>query len=207
MLATAPNRNSLPERRHGRQSEKSQTRARCAARLAVITDKRLPMGARSLYVLLDDYAGAKGVAWPKQQTLAHRLGASRQAAQRWIAELERRGWLAIERTGRAHRYTLRWAIRASDSATGGHRISICQPVVIPQSEAAPAPPAPPVEQAEPATEDCSRCGNTGWYTYDIPAQIGAGGRRIAARSWRGWCGCRPKNAILRECEIRGNSDT
>ena len=193
MPVTAPHRRILPERRPERQPEKS-TRARCASRLAVITDKGLSHGAARLYVLLDDYAGAKGVCWPKQATLAHRLGASRQSVQRWIAELERAGWLAIERTGRAHRYTLKWA---SGSQAGGHRIPICKPVVIQQPQPV-EPEAVTVAEEMPDTgEDCAQVRKTcehfhgeGKPEYVVPSTLNCSGRRISERRWKGICGCR-----------------
>jgi len=142
MPSTTSNACSVSRLRSSCNPHNVRTRTRCASRLAAITDKRLPMGARTLYTLLDDYAGMKGVCWPKQATLAHRLGASRQSIQRWVADLARTGWLAIERTGRAHRYTLKWAM-ASGCEAGGHRHSLMQPDIMSQDEVA----------AEPVTGD------------------------------------------------------
>lgn len=205
MPAQAPDTRSVPYRGRAvnpRRQENSQSRARCADRVAVAVDKRLPMGARTTYVLLDDYAGRKGTGWPKQTTLAHRLGASRQSVQRWIRDLERCGWLVIERTGRAHRYTLRWAW-ASGSQTGGHRIPICKPVVMQQLPPAPEPPAPPEAPATPEPVDCSRCGNTGTFVHVLPATIGAGGKRMPERRFPVKCGCRDWGAIMRDREKCG----
>lgn len=162
----------------------SGSRARCASRLAAVTDRRLSMGARTTYVLLDDYAGLKGVCWPKQQTLSHRLGASRQAVQRWVAELAAAGWLRIERTGRAHRYTLKWA---SAAVSVGHRISICQPVVMEPSAAAAA--VEPTAADAPPPRPCPRCQDTGEREYHVPPSINSLGRAIPGRRWRGICGC------------------
>lgn len=109
MLAKAAVRTTLPETRPARQSEKSQSRARCAARLAVVTDRRLSNGAARLYVLLDDYAGMRAECWPHQRTAAERIGRSVRSVKRWIAELVGAGYIAIRRTQTGNRYLLSWA--------------------------------------------------------------------------------------------------
>jgi hypothetical protein len=102
------------------------SRARCASRLAAITDTRLSPDARLVYMLLDDYAGLKGIAWPKQPTLASRLGISLRKVQAAMKQLAATGWLRIERTGRASRCHLRWAW-VSDSAPAATRNSVYEP--------------------------------------------------------------------------------
>jgi hypothetical protein len=205
MPITAPNRISLRQNHRARNSaspEKSQKRARCATRTAVFANPQLSLGAKVVYGLMDDWAGWGGLSYPRQSTLAKQTGKSRQSVQRWVAELEAAGWIVrVERAGRAITYALKWALEAHGRAS--HLVN--HPVCI-HLEAAPVPPAPPVEPSTPAAE-CSHCGGTGERAYHVPAQIGAAGRRIPARSWRGKCGCGHEKAILRECEIRGNSDT
>jgi hypothetical protein len=141
MPITAPNRTSLRRNPDRRQSENSQVRRRSASRLACLTDKRLSVDARLVYPLLDDYAGWKGTGWPKQQTLSHRLGISLRRIQAAIRELAATGWIVIERTGRANRYTLRWAADQIERQCAD-RIPICNPVVMQQ------PTAEPVEMVE-----------------------------------------------------------
>lgn len=53
---------------------------RFGARGQILHDEKLSLGARMLYMLLDDYAGPKGACHPKQATLAKVLGVS----ERWI---------------------------------------------------------------------------------------------------------------------------
>lgn len=192
MPTRAPNRTSVRQNireRNTRTPEKSRSRARCVCRLAVITDRRLSAGARLTFALIDDYAGAKGVGWPKQATIASRIGASRQQVQRWVKELERCEWISVERTGRAHRYTLRWA-RASDVTTGEHRIPICNPVVIIEPARPDEPPQAPEAEAPASTAPCSLCNGTGEREYIVGGGYSHFGRREPMRKWRGICGCR-----------------
>jgi hypothetical protein len=204
MLTTAPNRISLRQNHRARNSaspEKSQKRARCATRTAVFANPQLSLGAKVVYGLMDDWAGWGGLSYPRQSTLAKQTGKSRQSVQRWVAELEAAGWIVrVERAGRAITYALKWASEAHGRASHLVNHPVCTYPV-----AAPVPPEPPVELSTPA-EDCSHCGGTGDRAYHVPAQIGAGGRRIAARSWRGSCGCGQGKAIMREYEKRGSSD-
>lgn len=174
MLAKAPDRISLPEQRRDFNPRRPETRDRCAARLRVITDKRLSMGARCAYALLDDYAGMKATCWPKQKTIAYRLGASRQKVQRWIAELAACGWLRIERTGRASRYALDWA---SDRRPCEHRLLIPEPVCMEQA------PEVPAAAEEPVDPPPCRCQGRGWILYTSHR---IGGKSTQPRL----CGCR-----------------
>jgi hypothetical protein len=110
MLAKAPITRSVPRsgsRVNTFPNEKVQSRSR--TRLRAATDTRLSLGARVLYVLLDDYAGMKAECWPHQKTAAERLGKSVRSVKRWIAELVQTGYITIRRTQCGNRYKLAWA--------------------------------------------------------------------------------------------------
>jgi hypothetical protein len=195
-----------------RRPEKSQYRARREMMTRAARDGRLPSGAVRLLVELDNWGWRYGVAFPRQEGLALRLCVTARTIQRWTKALQDAGYIAkTVRTGRACRHTLAWAANVATGATEmSHQVGTVSPTSIGVEArsieaAAPVPPAPPVEPSTPAAE-CSHCGGTGDRAYHVPAQIGAAGRRIPARSWRGKCGCGHEKAIMRECEKRGNSD-
>lgn len=116
MLAKAPNARSVSHSRLPVNRERDGVRKRCSSRLNVVTDKRLTMGARVLYCLLDDYAGVKAECWPYQTTAAERLGRSVRSVKRWIAELVRHGYITIRRTQSGNRYRLTWAAVPENNA-------------------------------------------------------------------------------------------
>jgi hypothetical protein len=119
MLATAPTAISVSERRgqcNTRRPENAQSRARCASRTAVFTDKRLPMGARVLYGLLDDYAGMRAECWPHQSTAGERIGRSARSVKRYISLLVAYGHLSIRRGQSGNRYRLAWATVPENNA-------------------------------------------------------------------------------------------
>lgn len=60
---------------------------RFKARDAVLADLTIGYRSKLLYMALDDMAGYKGEAWPKQVTLGKMLGVSRRTIIRWLSEL------------------------------------------------------------------------------------------------------------------------
>jgi hypothetical protein len=56
-------------------------------------------GAKLLLVLIANYANEQGYAWPGQETLARQTRATRKSIIRWLAELERDGYLTRFRRG------------------------------------------------------------------------------------------------------------
>lgn len=82
---------------------------RAAARSKVMCDVTLSAGARTFYNLIDDYAGMKGIAWPRQGTIALRLEVSRRTVNRWVAECIRTGYIQTEGRRNATKYRLTWA--------------------------------------------------------------------------------------------------
>lgn len=62
----------------------------------VIDDKRLTIGARFIYAVLDSYAGANGV-FPSVRLLSERVGASKSTVKRWLRELNEAGWIESRR--------------------------------------------------------------------------------------------------------------
>ena len=85
---------------------------RWKAKSAAVRKVSLSMGARFLYVLLDDldYAST-GQCWPKQTSLAVYLGVSVRTVRYLLAELTKAGLVVIERKKRYLLYRLSWAIR------------------------------------------------------------------------------------------------
>ncbi len=154
------------------------TRRRCATRLRATCDHSLSHGAARLYVLLDDYSGMKGECWPKQTTIASRLGISRGSVQSYLRELAKAGYLRSWRTLRGNRYLLAYA--------DGWRTPEPE---IEQAQIEPAVPASLVEPASLEPAVCPRCAGTGKCEYSVPDSVGYLGNRIRGRRWVGICGC------------------
>ena len=120
-------------------TDPSLVNERCKARMRVVYNKTLSVGARLLYVALDDYAGMNAVAWPQQATLAERLGYSERLVRKCIHELEGAGHIQCQRRQRGVRYLLQWQIPT------GTRV----PVGIPTGTPVPVPPAPGCRSGAP----------------------------------------------------------
>jgi len=125
-MIPARNATTLPERplavnspTDNNPTDNSLVHERCEARIRVVYDKSLSLGARLLYVALDDFAGMKAVAWPQQTTLAERLGCSEQWIRSQIRELESAGYIQRQRHQRGVRYRLRWQIPTESSVSVG----------------------------------------------------------------------------------------
>jgi hypothetical protein len=91
-------------------TDPSLVNERCKARMRVVYDKTLSVGARLLYVALDDFAGMKAVAWPQQTTLGDLLGCSDKWIRAQARELEGAGYIQRQRRQRGVRYLLQWQI-------------------------------------------------------------------------------------------------
>jgi hypothetical protein len=219
MPSTAPDTRSLSYRGRSvnpRPDRKSQYRARREMVTHAARNKNIPRGAACLLVEYDNWGWRYGVAFPYQEGLARRMGVTVRTIQRWTKALQEAGYIAkTVRTGRACRHTLAWAAESESGASGAAEMSHRTPEDMPTpidvesrsiEASAPAIPAPAVEPSAIDEAECLHCGGTGERVYHVPAQIGAGGRRIAASTWRGWCGCRPKGAIMRDSEKRSSSD-
>lgn len=81
---------------------------RFAARELATFSPDLSNGAVRLYLALDEYARDSGSCWPKQKTLAGRLGCSVRQLKRYLQELVAAGMCLCERAtpGGANRYRL-----------------------------------------------------------------------------------------------------
>ena len=177
MPATAADRISVP---HAPYERKEKTQARLRARSRVIYDVSLDMGARLLYVQLDDMAGERGECWPKIPTLSAKLGASVRQVHRWLDDLRAGDQIKTTRGRRGLVYILSWRdvtptadqepptrdviCRAggydlTPAADQGERI-LNEPVF--KEPVAPAVPVP----------GCLRCKGTGWYLYDERGAFG-----------------------------------
>jgi len=147
-------------------AEFSQARVRCETRMRVVYDKSLSPGARLLYVALDDYAGMKGIAWPRQTTLAKRLGWSEGWVRQQLRELEASGYILSERRQRGVLYRMGWQIPTVTPVSVGNfptvtRVSV--ETVTPVSVGSAASIYEPVVKKEPGS---CRCGGTGWLWYE-----------------------------------------
>lgn len=99
---------------------------RFEARSLVLRDTELSFGARVLYYYLDDMAGERGSAYPRQQTITRAIGASLRQVRRFFQELEGRHIASTRKLGCASTRSLAWisglAVRpsaASREAIGG----------------------------------------------------------------------------------------
>ena len=81
---------------------------RYAARELVTFDRELSPGAARLYAALDEYARDSGVCWPRQRTIADRLGCPVRTLQFWLAQLVSAELVMVERStpGGPNRYRL-----------------------------------------------------------------------------------------------------
>lgn len=183
---TIPNRRG---RYNPRTPEKAQSRARCATRTACMADPRLSVWAKQTYYWMDDYARCGGVAYPKQKTLAAKVGCKVRKIQQCIAELIAAGWISPGMaTGRAKHYTLKWAMGVPDTRSGAYRISICEAVRI-EAETPAAEPESEAVTTEPTqpSQDCPKCHGAGVREYDTRGIDTLG--RPNGRRFSGRCGC------------------
>jgi hypothetical protein len=105
-------RRNEPERR--RELHIAAASGRAAARIAVIMDCELSFMARCLYVLLDDYAGDRGEAWPRQQRLGVQLGVSARYVRTALGELGK--YVTVERGRRGATYRLTYGLDRNNSS-------------------------------------------------------------------------------------------
>ena len=86
---------------------------------ALIRDPNISAGARTLYGILDSFAGSHDEApWPSQATLAHHLGVTDRSVRNYQKELTEAGWLTVEhRSGTSSLYWLEEVPR--NPTTGG----------------------------------------------------------------------------------------
>ena len=64
----------------------------------VMNDKSISICARFTYAMLLQFAWQEAKTYPKQQTLADRIGVSTRQVQRYLNELRDAGYITIERT-------------------------------------------------------------------------------------------------------------
>jgi len=129
-------------------------RERRSGRLAIlqaaaVEDARVGPAALRVLVGLSSYADRDGWAWPKQRTLAERLGISRQAVGRQLHKLAVYGYIAIEAQ----------PTRAS-GARRALRYRVCFELVVPPEHSRPVQPQVAREEqpevARRATPDVAR---------------------------------------------------
>jgi len=202
----APIATTLSERRPGvNSSEISTARARCEARMRVICDAAVPAGAKVLYVLLDDYSRMKGICWPKQETLAEKLGVTRRQIIRQLDSLEGAGYLVRRRGRRGLFYQLFWGARAApaDVTSTSHQesgldvtsmsprsdIDVTSPPYISGGVLETGVAARPMKtETEAGGSGCPHCHGTGERWYEAEHRAAVGGRNYVRR-WKGKCGC------------------
>ena len=79
----------------------------------IINNQELSLGAKVVYAKLLSYAWHNQMVYPGQETMANELGAGRRSIVRFVAELERVGYLEVERRGQGltNRYILRHTVK------------------------------------------------------------------------------------------------
>lgn len=181
-------------------TEITPARERAQMRSGVIYDRALSPGARMLYVALDDYAGIKGTAWPKQATLADRLGFSLRSIQVWLDELVAAHYLTRRRGPTGNIYGMAWSAAGSTNEIN----TLQHDAGIPGASQAAGSDMQPAAREEPAAEcmshmqpaacvsiqqlefqplgPCPRCNSSGWFEWESWNREGRYTRRIR-------CGC------------------
>ena len=71
----------------------------------VMNDTKVSMGARFTYAMLLQFAWQEGETFPKQQTLAERIGVSIRQVRRYLGELKEAGYIVIERRDKRYNNT------------------------------------------------------------------------------------------------------
>lgn len=80
-----------------------------------------------LWGLLDRYVGSDGQVYPSRMTLARRLGCSTDTLDRTVKELERLGWLQVERRGALGATSLYTLLNPDISDSAGGRTDAAPP--------------------------------------------------------------------------------
>ena len=65
----------------------------------ILTNKDLSVGAKLAYAMLLHYAWQNNFCFPGQERLATDIGAGKRSVIRFMAELERSGFVAVKRRG------------------------------------------------------------------------------------------------------------
>ncbi len=65
----------------------------------ILTNKGLSVGAKLAYAMLLHYAWQNNFCFPGQERLATDIGAGKRSVIRFMAELERAGFVAVKRRG------------------------------------------------------------------------------------------------------------
>lgn len=79
----------------------------------VLNDKILSAGAKLVYAKLLSYAWHNQQVYPGQETMADEIGLGKRSIIRFVAELERTGYLEVQRRGQGltNRYVLRHTVK------------------------------------------------------------------------------------------------
>jgi hypothetical protein len=79
----------------------------------LINNHDLSPGAKLVYSKLLSYAWYNQMVYPGQETMAEELGLGKRSVIRFVAELERIGYLEVERRGQGltNRYVLRHTVK------------------------------------------------------------------------------------------------
>lgn len=151
--------------------------------MKVARDISISDGAKVLYLVLDDYAGLNGSAWPHQDTLAEMLAISIRCVQKRVEELARTGHIERTRTKQGNRYQMSWQDSDPHNYSGRPIEEPAQLFVSDPHNSSGAIKEEPVLK-EPAGGVCPKCNNTGTRKYFHTAR---GGRKPEERE--GFCGC------------------
>jgi hypothetical protein len=161
--------------------------ARGRARSAIFQAVSLSVGARLVYLFLDDMDwNSQGLAWPKQTTIAAKLGLSTREVQRCLGELAAGGHVRIERKKAHCIYRLGWndttarsylknehtTGRSHQDTTGRSYSSIYEAIEVETT------------CTGGSVENCSRCSGDGWYWHEATKRGGVRSSSVVV------CGCR-----------------
>jgi hypothetical protein len=89
---------------------------------AAVKNSELPPQARDMALWLAEYMRNDiGVCWPTQETMARERRRSISTIKRWVVVLEKRGWVEVDRTGRADHRPNRYTLTFPGDALASHK--------------------------------------------------------------------------------------
>ncbi|SRR5258706_1199996 len=86
----------------------------------VLNDPKVSLSAKVIYAKLLSYAWHEHLVFPGQERMAQEVGAGKRTIVRAVAELEKVGYLQVQRRGqgRTNIYTLHYTIRTEHKKRG-----------------------------------------------------------------------------------------
>ena len=86
----------------------------------VLNDKTISLSAKVIYAKLPSYAWHNHSVYPGQETMAEEIGAGKRTVVRAVAELEKAGYLEVQRRGQGltNKYVLRHTVKNKNKKRG-----------------------------------------------------------------------------------------